>query len=200
MKEIQTIQRKALKRISKLPFSTAYTGILMETETWPAKQRIQYAALMLYHNIKNSNEERKIKKMIEEQEKKNYNNTFYKKVQQIAETMKIEIDKVTGKTKSTWKKQVTEKVISKVKKRMSEEMAERTKCRTIENDKWGRKEYMNESNSGTIKDIIKIILHVWELKANCGKKGFDNRCPMCRSEVDTTEHVLEYNKGDKKFI
>ena len=56
--------------------------------------------------------------MIEEQEKKNYNNTFYKKVQQIAETLEIEIDKVTGKKKSTWKKQVEEKVISKVKKRM----------------------------------------------------------------------------------
>ena len=52
---------------------------------------------MLYFNIKNSDEERKIKKMIEEQEKKNYNNTFYKKVQQIAETLEIEIDKVTGK-------------------------------------------------------------------------------------------------------
>ena len=33
MKEIQIIQGKTLKRISKLPFSTAYTGILMETET-----------------------------------------------------------------------------------------------------------------------------------------------------------------------
>ena len=95
---------------------------------------------MLYHNIKNSDEERKIKKMIEEQEKKNYNNTFYKKVQQIAEILEIEIDKVTGKKKSTWKKQVKEKVISKFKKRMSEDMAGRTKYQTIENDKWGRKE------------------------------------------------------------
>ena len=40
--------------------------------------------------------------MIEEQEKKNYNNNFYKKVQQTAETLEIEIDKVTGKKKSTW--------------------------------------------------------------------------------------------------
>ena len=49
-------------------------------------------------------EERKIKKMIEE--KKNYSNTFYKNVQQIAGTLEIEIDKVTGKKKSTWKKEV----------------------------------------------------------------------------------------------
>ena len=69
--------------------------------------------------------------MIEEQEKKNYNNTFYKKVQQIAESFEIEIEKVTGKKKSTWKKQVKKKVIPKVKKRMSEEMAGGTKCQTI---------------------------------------------------------------------
>ena len=27
----------------------------------------------------------------------------------------------------------------------------------------------------------------------------DDRCSICQSEEDTTEHVLEYNKGDKKF-
>ena len=131
MKEIERIQGKALKRIFKLPVSTAYTGILMETGIWPAEQRIQYATLMLYHNIKNSDEERKIKKMIEAQEKKNCNNTFYKKVQQIAESFETEIEKVTGKKKSTCKKQVKKKVIPKVKKRMSEAMAGRTKCQTI---------------------------------------------------------------------
>ena len=40
---------------------------------------------------------------------------------------------------------------------------------------------------------------MWELKANYAKKGLDNRRPMCQSEVDTTEHVLECNKRDKKF-
>ena len=82
---------------------------------------------------------------------------------------------------------------------MIEEIAGRTKCGTIENDKWGRKEYRKESNSGTIKDIIKIRLHMWELEANYGQKGLDNRCPVCQSERDTTEYVLERNKGDKEF-
>ena len=61
MKEIERIQEKALKRIFKLPISTAYTGTLMETGIWHAEQRIQYAILTLHHNIKNSDEERKIK-------------------------------------------------------------------------------------------------------------------------------------------
>ena len=37
---------------------------------------------------------------------------------------------------------------------------------------------------------------MWELKTNYGRKVLHNRCPMCQLEVDTTEHVLEFNKGD----
>ena len=59
--------------------------------------------------------------------------------------MDIEIEKVTDKKKSTWKKEVNEKGISKVEKRMSEEMAVRKKRWTIENDKWGRKEYIKKA-------------------------------------------------------
>ena len=58
---------------------------------------------------------------------------------------------------------------------------------------------MKESNSGTVKDIIRIRLHMSQLKANYRRKGLENRSPMCQSEDDTTKHVLECNKGDKKF-
>ena len=44
-----------------------------------------------------------------------------------------------------------------------------------------------------------IKLHMWELKANYRRKGLANRCPMCQSEKVPKEHVLECNKGDKKF-
>ena len=82
---------------------------------------------------------------------------------------------------------------------MSEEMAGRTKCRTTENDKWGRKEYIKEINSGIMKDMIKIRLHIQEVKANYGRKGLYSRCSMGQSEEDVTEPVLQCNKGDKKF-
>ena len=77
-------------------------------------------------------------------------------------------------------------------------MAQRAKSWIIENEKCGRKEYIKETNSGTIKGIIKIRLHMWELKANYGRKGFENGYLMCQSEEDTLKHVLECNKGDKK--
>ena len=66
----------------------------METGIWHVEQRIQSATLMLHHNIKNSDVERDIKKMVEEQEKK----------VQIAETREIEIEKVAGKKNQHGKK------------------------------------------------------------------------------------------------
>ena len=41
--EMEKIQGRALKRIFNLPISTSYIGLIMETGTWPANQRIQYS-------------------------------------------------------------------------------------------------------------------------------------------------------------
>ena len=52
----------------------------METGIWPAEQKIQYATMMLYHNIKNSDDNRKFKQVVEEQDQNQFKNTFYPKV------------------------------------------------------------------------------------------------------------------------
>lgn len=54
-------------------FFQKYAKSFAETEIRPAEQGIQYVTLMLYHDIKNSDKDRKIKKITEEQEKKNRN-------------------------------------------------------------------------------------------------------------------------------
>ena len=40
---------------------------------------------------------------------------------------------------------------------------------------------------------------MWKLKADYVRKSLDNRCPMCQSEEDIIEHVLQCKKGDTKF-
>ena len=43
---------------------------------------------------------------------------------------------------------------------MKEDMPEKAKCSTIQNDKWERKQYIKKCKSNTIKDIMKIRLHM----------------------------------------
>ena len=199
IKELERLQGKALKRIFHLPISTSNIGILMETGIWPVEQKLQYATLMLYHNIMNSDEDRVARKIIIEQRKKEYKRTYYQKVKNAAKDINIDIDKVEQEKKSKWKKEVKEKIVEKIKERMNEEMMGKTKSRTIENDKWGRKEYIKECSSDVIKDVIKIRLHMWEVGRNYGKEEQEGNCPICKKGEDTTEHVLECDGNEKEL-
>ena len=59
-------------------------GLIMETGTWPANQRIQYS-IMLYHNIMNSCHKSVVRKILAEQAKSNHKNTMISKMQEIAQ-------------------------------------------------------------------------------------------------------------------
>ena len=70
-------------------------------------------------------------------------------------------------------------------------MENKNKLKTIREDKWERKEYIPIFESDVVKDIIKIRLHMWELKKNYPREEEDMKCPICTQNEDTTEHVLE---------
>ena len=69
-------------------------------------------------------------------------------------------------------------------------MREKTKTRAIKDDKWERKKYIKQCKGDVVKDIIKIRLHMWDLKKNYEKEKEQPLCPLCEIEEDTTEHVL----------
>ena len=69
-------------------------------------------------------------------------------------------------------------------------MGQKTKSRTIKDDKWERKEYIEQYTGDIVKDIIKIRLHMWDLKKNYQKEEEKPLCPLCEIGEDTTEHVL----------
>ena len=89
------------------------------------------------------------------------------------------------------------KIGKSIEERTKQEMANKTKARTIIEDKWERKKHFQECDSETIKDVIKIRLHMWQV-SNCKRDNTDTKCPLFKKSEDTTEHVLEYEK-DKKL-
>ena len=198
MNEIEKIQGRALKRIFNLPISTSYIGLIIETGTWPANQRIQYSIMMLYHNIMNSDHKRVARKILAEQAKSNHKNTMISKVKQIEQEIVLKIKNVENMSKSKWKKQVKGKIGKSIEERTKQEMANKTKARTIVEDKWERKKYLQECDSDTIKDVIKIRLRMWQVNCNYKRDNTDTKCPLCKKSEDTTEHVLECEKA-KKF-
>ena len=90
--------------------------------------------MMLYHNIKNTDDNKKFKQVVEEQEQNQLKNTFYQKVQKIEKDLKIDISDITSTSVSEWEKKVKGKAIDRIRKRMKEDMQEKTKCRTLRED------------------------------------------------------------------
>ena len=179
VQNVEKIQGKALKRIFSLPITTPYIGLIIETGVWPAEQRINYSSLMLYHNIISSSKDRLVKQIIQEQRAQNHSNTVYDKVGTIAKELNIKLEKAVIMKKSDWKRTAKDKIQNQIQERVEKEMENKTKLRTVREDKWERKEYITTCDSDLVKDIIKIRLHIWELKKNYPREEEDTKCPIC---------------------
>ena len=90
------------------------------------------------------------------------------------------------------------KAIDRIRKRMKEDMREKTKCRLLRNDRWERKQYIKKCDSDTVKDAIKIRLHMWNTKCNYKRNESDTTCPLCKTEEDTTEHIMVCKEGNNE--
>ena len=82
--------------------------------------------------------------------------------------------------------------------RTKQQMTNKTKARTIIEDKWERKKYLQERDGEIIKNVIKIRLHMQQVSGNYKRDNTDTKCPLCKKSEDTTEHVLECEKDKKK--
>ena len=98
-------------------------------------------------------------------------------------------------SKFKWIKQVKGKIGKSTKERTKQEMAHKTKARKIVEDQQERKKYFQECDSDTIKDVIKIRQHLWQVNCNHKRDNTDTKCPLCKKSEDTTEHVLEREKA-----
>ena len=118
----------------------------------------------------------------------NHHTMFYGKIKTIANNLKIQLEEADGMKKSEWKRKVKESIQEQVQKRTEAEMENKTKMRTINKDKWERKDYIRNCDSDIIKDVIKIKLHMWELKKNYPGEAEDITYPLCKENEDTTDN------------
>ena len=60
---------------------------------------------------------------------------------------------VESMSKSKWKKQAKDEIGKSIEKGTKPEMKDKTKVRTIGEEKWEKKKYLQECDSDTIKDV-----------------------------------------------
>ena len=125
----------------ELPFSTPYAAVIMETGLWTFKERLKYTTMM-FHEIMNSDDNRKSKEIIKNQIQYNrVKDTIYGKVVDIGKETNIDVSIVSVMSKSKWKKLCKSKIIEIMIKSLRHEMENKTKSRFVKNDKWEKKKY-----------------------------------------------------------
>ena len=96
-------------------------------------------------------------------------NTLYERAKEIGQSIGMNIDQAEKMKKSTWKKDVKTKIKEKIQQRLTYDLEEKSKARTIQKDKQKTKKYIKKGNTDDIKDILKIRLHMWDVKKNYPK-------------------------------
>lgn len=143
---------------------------------------------MLFHNIKNSEQERVIKQILEVQENETRMTTWYASTNKAVEKYGI-TKKVDEVLKSAWKKEVKEKIQEIVENEIKQKCKEMKKTRSVKDGPYCMKEYMKETPLKEASDILRTRLHMSKFTCNYG--GERNICPLCgRIGEVTTEHYF----------
>ena len=104
--------------------------------------------MILYHNIKSSDDNRKVRQF------PTFQNTFYQKMEKVAKDLQIHISDVTSASKSKrgggGGGGKEGKAIDRIRKRMIEDVQKKIKC-CIRNDKLGKKQYIKKCESNSLK-------------------------------------------------
>ena len=170
-----------------VPKSTPYMGMLMETGTWTMEARVYYKKLMLYHNIKNSEDERIIKQILKVQEEEVRKSTWYADVKKAMEVYGI-TKSVTESSKSEWKKEVKGRIGEKTENEIRVRCKEMKKTRSTQEDPYMIKQYLKETTMTEATDILRTRLHMTRLTCNYGNS---TKCPLCGHKgTIETEHYF----------
>ena len=188
IKKLESMQHKILTKLLEVPNSTPYMGVLMETGMWTMEARINYRKLMLFHNIKNSDDGRVIKQILNVQEEEVRDTTWYADVERLMELYQI-TTQVTQVLKSSWKKEVKEKIKKLVELEIKEKCVESRKTRTVREEPHVIKQYLQDNAPKEASELLKTRLHMTKLTCNYGASS--SNCPLCGYEGKVeTEHFF----------
>ena len=187
-KMLESVQGSILRALLEVPDSTPYLPLLLETGTWTMVGRIHYKRLMLLHHIMNSSEDRLIRKIIKVQEEEQRKGTWYEETSAIVSKYELESINVEETPKSTWKKAVKTKIKAAMEREIREGCSKLKKGRTIQQDCYKRKEYLDERSIEESKQITKMRLHMTDVPCNYGQGEV---CWLCGVGGVNSEHYFQ---------
>ena len=193
--EMEKIQKDALYQIYGMKRSTPYEAFLSEIGVLTINNQIKIKKLMLFFDLKHSDDSRIAKQILLEQERKESESSWWGQIQEITNEFEIEGRNVNDQTRSEWKREVTKRI----SERMNEQMKECTKTKSRFLKTWGRKGYITKLRVDEAKRVLETRLNMLPIAENF--KGTNDitttRCEKCNEKL-TTEHIFECIDGENQ--
>ncbi len=144
--------------------------------------------LMLYHNLVHSDDERRAKAVILEQEREEMEECWFHDVKMESATIGIELTRrlVESKSKEQWKTLVNGKIEKEYEKMCEEKIRTMSKLRFM--GKRARDTYLFNTFNKEFTESMTIRLNMTDMISK--NYGGDEHCYIC-NEQDSTEHVLQ---------
>ena len=189
LRELEEIEGTILRKICEQRKTTPYFGLLAELGIWTIEKQIEYKKIMLLHNILTSNGDRLIKEIVEN----TWPGCWTEHVKIICEKCDLNIHNIKRYPKDNLKQVVKNKINTLTNKEICEASQQKTKLRFIK--EYSQKQYISELDFKRCILMMKIRLNMIEVKCNKGIFKDNLKCEICKSENDTTEHLLKCTRN-----
>jgi len=121
---------------------------------WPLRYHVLYKKLMLLHNLVKG-KDRLAKRVIKDQEKYGYEDTWHGETSKGAKEVKVDIRRIEEKSKSEWKKQIKIRIKEKVGNIAREKIKDQTKLRFL--NQHDEKSYITKLKAEDVQTVIRVI-------------------------------------------
>ena len=189
MEELEKMQRRVVCGMCELPKTTPYIGLLAELGIWPVEQQLHYRQIMLLHNILQSDDNRLLKELVEDQIYETWNGSWYEGIKTTCDKYGIELNDIRTWSKFQCKHITKRRIEDRIQELFQESKQEMRKLRFIQ--EFGKKKYLDDLEYQDSITMLKVRLNMIETKCNYKGNFKENEmCQICQAERDTTEHLL----------
>ena len=191
--ELEKIDQILLKRVFEAPATTSIKSLYLESGCYPIRFHIKARCIMFLYYLLNRNEDELISKIFWAQKDNPTKNDWYSTVMKdLAEFGLdfLELTEIKSMKKDTFKKTVKEKCKELAMKYLLEDNEQKSKLKNFKYYQLQLQPYLTSKEISTRqkKILYRFRTRMVHVGKNYGKKV---KCPLCKKEDDTQEHLFE---------
>ena len=190
LEQLEKIQLKCLKKILKLPRSTANSFVFLEFGELPIRCIIDKNQLNFLYHIYHLKEDDPVKIMWQMMEKLTGEKNWWERVKGLLSKYQVSMDDVKSMTKNSYKKFVKERVHDVALQNLRDQCKSKERTQSLSFSSLNPQGYLRELYPTQAKIIFQCRSKTLDIKEYRQYMYKDMVCRLCNDAEETLEHVV----------